>query len=100
MTDLSMPPIATPGDHTLAVEVVLKGNLQISPVANTELVTKGRTMSIDQAMHSGIPRTCSVDSIDYTCMLRGMDDAEMEEMRKQRRHRKRRGNQRLNRLVK
>ena len=95
-----MPPIATPGDHSIAVGMIGVSYLQISPVANTELVTKGRTMSIDQAMHSGIPRTCSVDSIDYTCMLRGMDDAEMEEMRKQRRHRRRRGNQRLNRLVK
>ena len=52
-------------------------------------------MSIDQAMSSGLPRTYSVDSIDYTCMLTGdIDEEVVEVVRKQRRHRKRRGNPR------
>ena len=50
-------------------------------------------MSIDMASSSGLPRTYSVDSIDYTCMLTGeMEEEVVEVVRKQRKHRKRRGN--------
>ena len=44
---------------------------------NSELVTKQRTFSIDQSIESGMPRTYSVDSVDYTTMLMG--DMEEEE---------------------
>lgn len=81
MKDQSMPPIATPGDHSLAIE----------KTPNTELVTKGRTMSIDHAMYMGHPRTLSVDSVDYTNMIAGeMEEEVASYVRKQRRHRNRR----------
>ena len=52
---------------------------------NSELVTKQRTFSIDQAIESGMPRTYSVDSVDYTTMLMGdMEEEEKEEVRKKR----------------
>ena len=52
---------------------------------NSELVTKQRTFSIDQSIESGMPRTYSVDSVDYTTMLMGdMEEEEKEEGRKKR----------------
>ena len=52
---------------------------------NNELVTKQRTFSIDQSIESGMPRTYSVDSVDYTTMLMGdMEEEEKEEVRKKR----------------
>lgn len=52
---------------------------------NSELVTKQRTFSIDQSIESGMPRTYSVDSVDYTTMLMGdMEEEEKEEVRKKR----------------
>ena len=59
-------------------------------VANQDLVTKGRTMSIDQAMEQGIPRSLSVDSVDYTNMINGeMDEVVTEKVRKARKQHKR-----------
>lgn len=58
--DLSCPPIASSGVESALVET-----------ANQELVQKGRTFSIDQALQRGCPRTMSVDSIDYTSMIQG-----------------------------
>lgn len=43
----------------------------VTEKANTELVEKGRTMSIDQALRGRAPRTWSVDSIDYTSLVTG-----------------------------
>ena len=52
---------------------------------NSELVTKQRTFTIDQSIESGMPRTYSVDSVDYTTMLMGdMEEEEKEEVRKKR----------------
>lgn len=57
--------------------------------ANQELVSKGRTFSIDQAIQQGVPRSMSVDSVDYTNMIQGdLDEAVMEKVRKARRQHK------------
>ena len=46
-------------------------------------------MSIDQAIQHGIPRSLSVDSVDYTNMLRGeMDEEISEKIRKTRKQNK------------
>ena len=57
-----------------------------------ELVEKGRTMSIDQALRNAAPRTWSVDSIDYSNMVLGsMDEETATVLRKRRKqHKKRR----------
>lgn len=54
--------------------------------ANTDLVEKGRTMSIDQAVRGRAPRTWSVDSIDYTSLVVGDLGEDGENLRKRRRH--------------
>mgnify|MGYP000155752143 CR=1 FL=1 len=55
--------------------------------ANVNLVEKGRTMSIDQALKEGAPRTLSVDSVDYSNMIGGyFDESTMQSLRKHRRH--------------
>ena len=57
--------------------------------ANSELVTKQRTQSIDRSLEIGMPRSYSVDSVDYTTMLMGdMPEEVKEEARKRRRNRK------------
>lgn len=62
---------------------------QMVETANQDLVSKGRTMSIDQAIQHGIPRSLSVDSVDYTNMLKGeMDEATSERIRKTRKQNK------------
>lgn len=64
---------------------------QLSEAANVELVEKGRTESIDDALRRRAPRTLSVDSVDYTEMVRGsIGEETAERVRKQRRHAKRR----------
>ena len=56
---------------------------------NSELVSKQRTMSIDQSIEAGKPRTFSVDSVDYTTMLvRDEEEAVKEEVRRRRKNRK------------
>lgn len=46
-------------------------------------------MSIDQSLEAGMPRTYSVDSVDYTTMLVGdMEEEVKEEVRKKRKDRK------------
>lgn len=67
---------------------------------NKDLVEKGRTMSIDQAVQRGMirerfyyslghPRTMSVDSIDYTSMFYGEIDEEVAaKIRKDRKEKK------------
>ena len=60
----------------------------VTEQANTELVEKGRTMSIDQALRGRAPRTWSVDSIDYTSLVAGDLGEEGENLRKRRRHQK------------
>ena len=56
---------------------------------NSELAQKQRTFSIDQSLEAGIPRTYSVDSVDYTTMLIGdMDEEVKMEVKKKRRERK------------
>ncbi|KAK8792815.1 hypothetical protein WA158_004979 [Blastocystis sp. Blastoise] len=78
MSDLSIPSTIEAGDHS---EVLVE--------ANPELVEKGRTMSIDQALSHGRPRTLSVDSVDYTCMVYGnQEDEVLEQVRKQRKGKK------------
>lgn len=58
--------------------------------ANVELVERGRTESIDDALRGRAPRTMSVDSVDYTEMVRGaMGEEVAENVRKHRRHGKR-----------
>ncbi|KAM7454966.1 hypothetical protein BLSTO_04278 [Blastocystis sp. subtype 1] len=76
--DLSLP--ATPeGDFSLV----------LSATPNSELVSKQRTMSIDQSIEAGKPRTFSVDSVDYTTMLVGdEEEAVKEEVRRRRKNRK------------
>ena len=55
-----------------------------------ELVERGRTESIDDALRGRAPRTLSVDSVDYTEMVRGaMGEEAAESARKHRRHAKR-----------
>ena len=56
--DLSLPDV-TEEVKTLGI---------VTEEANTELVERGRTMSIDQALRGRAPRTWSVDSIDYTSL--------------------------------
>lgn len=57
---------------------------------NCDLVEKGRTMSIDQALRGSAPRTFSVDSVDYTNMVGGyMGDEVTAHLKKQRKHKKR-----------
>lgn len=54
------------------------------------MVERGRTESIDDALRHGAPRTLSVDSVDYTEMVRGSFGEEAaESARKHRRHAKR-----------
>ena len=60
----------------------------VTEKANTELVEKGRTMTIDQALRGRAPRTWSVDSIDYTSLVTGDLGEEGENLRKRRRHQK------------
>ena len=60
----------------------------VTEKANTELVEKGRTMSIDQSLRGRAPRTWSVDSIDYTSLVTGDLGEEGENLRKRRRHQK------------
>ena len=57
-----------------------------------ELVEKGRTVSIDQALRNTAPRTWSVDSVDYSNMVLGsMDEETATVLRKRRKqHKKRR----------
>lgn len=52
-------------------------------------MSKQRTLSIDQSIEAGKPRTFSVDSVDYTTMLLG-DEEEVvkEEVRRRRKNRK------------
>ena len=70
-------------------------------VPNQDLVQKGRTFSIDQALEMGIaninimdscvgqPRTMSVDSIDYTSMFYGeIEEEAANQLRKERREKK------------
>ncbi|KNB46086.1 hypothetical protein JH06_2640 [Blastocystis sp. subtype 4] len=78
LKDLSLPSIPE-GDYSL----VLTEN------ANSDLVTKQRTQSIDRSLEAGMPRSYSVDSVDYTTMLMGdMPEEVKEEARKRRRNRK------------
>ena len=57
------------------------------------LVEKGRTMSIDQALREGAPRTLSVDSVDYTNMVGCyLDEPTMQALRKHRKHHRKNGN--------
>ena len=67
---------------------------------NKDLVEKGRTFSIDQAVQRGgsfidkwwvgHPRTMSVDSIDYTSMFYGeIDEETANKIRKDRKEKKR-----------
>ena len=78
LKDLSCPPIASEGVNEVIVET-----------ANQELVSKGRTFSIDQAIQQGVPRSMSVDSVDYTNMIQGdLDEALQEKVRKARRQHK------------
>ena len=52
-------------------------------------MSKQRTMSIDQSLEAGAPRTYSVDSVDYSTMLVGDAEEEVkEEVRKRRKARK------------
>lgn len=76
--DLSLPDV-TEEVKTLGI---------VTEEANTELVERGRTMSIDQALRGRAPRTWSVDSIDYTSLVAGDLGEEGENLRKRRRHQK------------
>ena len=80
--DLTLPEIP---EEIMKMDIILKE-------ANPNLVEKGRTESIDQALRGGAPRTFSVDSVDYTNMVVGYMGEEVSEvLRKQRRrHKKRR----------
>ena len=73
-------------------EVVGDGDvnkMKMVETANQDLVSKGRTMSIDQAIQHGVPRSLSVDSVDYTNMLRGeMDEETTEKIRRTRKQNK------------
>ena len=61
----------------------------MSEVANAELAGKQRTQSMDASLAAGMPRTYSVDSVDYTTMLLGDIAEEVKaEARKRRRQRK------------
>ena len=61
----------------------------MSEVANAELAGKQRTQSMDASLAAGMPRTYSVDSVDYTTMLLGDVAEEVKaEARKRRRQRK------------
>ena len=61
----------------------------MSEVANAELAGKQRTQSMDASLAGGMPRTYSVDSVDYTTMLLGDVAEEVKaEARKRRRQRK------------
>ena len=52
-------------------------------------MSKQRTVSIDQSLEAGAPRTYSVDSVDYSTMLMGDAEEEVkEEVRKRRKARK------------
>lgn len=63
--------------------------VQLTQEPNYELVSKQRTVSIDQSLEAGMPRTYSVDSVDYTTMLVGdMEEEVKEEVRKKRKDRK------------
>ncbi|KAK8802374.1 hypothetical protein WA588_005345, partial [Blastocystis sp. NMH] len=53
----------------------------ISEKANTDLVEKGRTMSIDQALRERAPRTWSVDSCDYISMMTGYPSESLRQKR-------------------
>ena len=58
-------------------------------MANAELAGKQRTQSMDASLAAGMPRTYSVDSVDYTTMLLGDVAEEVKaEARKRRRQRK------------
>mgnify|MGYP004713490581 FL=1 len=58
-------------------------------MANAELAGKQRTQSMDASLAAGMPRTYSVDSVDYTTMLLGDIAEEVKaEARKRRRQRK------------
>lgn len=85
MDNIEIPASIQPGDHS-----------DVLVAANTQLVEKGRTMSIDEALSHGIlfmqtgdclgrPRILSTDSVDYTQMLYGNEDEEVvEKVRKDR----------------
>ena len=61
----------------------------MSEVANAELAGKQRTQSMDASLAAGMPRTYSVDSVDYTTMLLGDVAEEVKaEARTRRRQRK------------
>ena len=61
----------------------------MSEVANAELAGQQRTQSMDASLAAGMPRTYSVDSVDYTTMLLGDVAEEVKaEARKRRRQRK------------
>lgn len=63
--------------------------MQLTKEPNYDLVSKQRTVSIDQSLEAGMPRTYSVDSVDYTTMLVGdMEEEVKEEVRKKRKDRK------------
>ncbi|KAK8808669.1 hypothetical protein WA588_004315, partial [Blastocystis sp. NMH] len=77
MSDLSLPAVASEAGEVL------------SEVANAELAGKQRTQSMDASLAAGMPRTYSVDSVDYTTMLLGDVAEEVKaEARKRRRQRK------------
>ena len=88
ITDLSCPAVASED----VKEVVGDGDvnkMKMVETANQDLVSKGRTMSIDQAIQHGVPRSLSVDSVDYTNMLRGeMDQETTEKIRRTRKQNK------------
>ena len=88
LKDLSLPSIPE-GDYSLVVEDDQNIDVQLTEDANSDLVAKQRTQSIDRSLEAGMPRSYSVDSVDYTTMLMGdMPEEVKEEARKRRRNRK------------
>lgn len=88
LKDLSLPSIPE-GDYSLVVRDYWIIDEQLTENVNSDLVTKQRTQSIDRSLEAGMPRSYSVDSVDYTTMLMGdMPEEVKEEARKRRRNRK------------
>lgn len=89
MKDLSCPPVATPGDHSIV--------LLSAPV--TDLIEKGRTQSMDQAMLEGPPRSLSVDSVDYTTMMMGdLDEHYTNQLKQNKQNEKKMNNNNMNNM--
>ena len=88
--DVSLPPVSEEIRSLGVVGTERGSEVQLNETPNVELVERGRTESIDDALRHRAPRTLSVDSVDYTEMVRGsMGEETAETVRRHRRHAKR-----------